>query len=533
MDEAWLPSVAADLEPRIVLLANLFRDQLDRYGELESLADRWAELTSRPDGPALVLNADDPLVADLGRGRDRVTYFGVEDDSQALPELQHAADSKHCRNCGAAVPLRRRVPRPPGPLPLPELRPRAPHAAGGRHARGARRHGRVGRGDPHPAGELAIRLPLPGLYNVYNAVAAAATALELGVAPGDVVAALEGFGGAFGRVETIPVAGRELSILLVKNPAGANEVLRTLVLEDGPLDLWLALNDRTADGRDVSWIWDADFELLRGRVRRAVCSGTRAEDMAVRLKYAELGGEIAVDRDLERSLDAAVEGAGGTRALRPPHLHGAAGPARPAGPPRAGRAVVGLRGATAAWHDVECASYAADLELWRELAAAAAPAPVLDLGAGTGRVALDLAGRGHAVTAVDSDAELVAELARRARERGLRVDSHTGGRPHARPGTPLRARLRRHAGGAAAGRVRRAAEPSSRGCASTWSPAAASPPRWPTRSRRCLPSTPCRPCPTWPRWRAGCSPAGRWTCAPSRAAWRCTGCASSSRPPAT
>ncbi len=94
--------MAADLEPRIVLLANLFRDQLDRYGELESLADRWAELTSRPDGPALVLNADDPLVADLGRGRDRVTYFGVEDDSQALPELQHAADSKHCRNCGAA-----------------------------------------------------------------------------------------------------------------------------------------------------------------------------------------------------------------------------------------------------------------------------------------------------------------------------------------------------------------------------------------------------------------------------------------------
>jgi UDP-N-acetylmuramyl tripeptide synthase len=144
-------------------------------------------------------------------------------------------------------------------------------------------------------------------------VAATATALELGVAPGDVVEALEGFEGAFGRVETIPVGGRDLSILLVKNPAGANEVLRTLVLEQGPLDLWLALNDRIADGRDVSWIWDADFELLRGRLRRAVCTGTRAEDMAVRLKYAEIGGEIEVDRNLERSLDAAVEGAGGPR----------------------------------------------------------------------------------------------------------------------------------------------------------------------------------------------------------------------------
>ncbi len=313
VDEAWLPAVAADLQPRIVLLANLFRDQLDRYGELESLADRWAELTSLPDGPALVLNADDPLLADLGRGRDRVTYFGVEDDSQALPELQHAADSKHCRNCGAAYHYdavylghlgRYRCPNCGRERPTPQVAATRVTLDGMAGSDVEMRS---------PAGDLALRLPLPGLYNVYNAVAAAATALELGVAPRDVVEALEAFEGAFGRVETIPVGGRELSILLVKNPAGANEVLRTLVLEDGPLDLWMALNDRIADGRDVSWIWDADFELLRGRVRRAVCTGTRAEDMAVRLKYAEIGGEIAVDRDLERSLDAAVEGAGSPR----------------------------------------------------------------------------------------------------------------------------------------------------------------------------------------------------------------------------
>ncbi len=97
-----------------------------------------------------------------------------------------------------------------------------------------------------------------------------------------------------------------MSILLVKNPAGANEVLRTLILEDGQVDLWLALNDRIADGRDVSWIWDADFELLAGRVRRATCSGTRAEEMALRMKYAGIDAEIAVDRDLADSLDAAV-----------------------------------------------------------------------------------------------------------------------------------------------------------------------------------------------------------------------------------
>ena len=104
VDEAWLPAVARDLQPRLLLLANLFRDQLDRYGELELLADRWAEVVDELVSDArLVLNADDPLVADLGRGRDGVTYFGLEDDSQALPAMQHAADSKHCAT--AARPM--------------------------------------------------------------------------------------------------------------------------------------------------------------------------------------------------------------------------------------------------------------------------------------------------------------------------------------------------------------------------------------------------------------------------------------------
>jgi lipid II isoglutaminyl synthase (glutamine-hydrolysing) len=314
VDEAWLPAVTGELNPRLLLLANLFRDQLDRYGELESLADRWAELVSGPGAPGeLVLNADDPLVADLGRERDGVTYFGLEDDSQALPELQHAADSKHCRNCGAAYHYDAIYLGHMGRYRCPSCgreRPR-PHVAA-THVQlegmsGSRVELRT------PQGELSIRLPAPGLYNVYNAIAATATALRLGVPLATAGQALEGFGGAFGRVETIPVGGRELSILLIKNPAGANEVLRTITLEDGALDLWIALNDRIADGRDVSWIWDADFELLRGRVRRVTCSGTRAEEMAVRLKYAALGAQIEVDRDLGGSLDAALAATPGSR----------------------------------------------------------------------------------------------------------------------------------------------------------------------------------------------------------------------------
>src|SRR5918998_6467408 len=320
VDEAWLPGVAEQLEPRLLLLSNLFRDQLDRYGELELLADRWAELVGRLDGRAgFVLNADDPLVADLGRGRRGVTYFGVEDDSQALPGMQHASDSKHCRNCGHAYEYeaiylghmgRYRCPNCGRSRPEPAVAATRVELEG---MEGSRVHLRT------PQGELDVRLPLPGLYNVYNAVAAAATALELGVPLPVVGEALEGFGGAFGRVETIPINGRRLSILLIKNPAGANEVLRTLTLEKGDLDLWLALNDRTADGRDVSWIWDADFEVLAGHVRRATCTGTRAEEMALRLKYAGVDAEMAVERDLERSLDAAVAGAGGRPSPLPPY----------------------------------------------------------------------------------------------------------------------------------------------------------------------------------------------------------------------
>jgi UDP-N-acetylmuramyl tripeptide synthase len=311
VDEAWLPRVARDVHPRLLLLSNLFRDQLDRYGELELLADRWAELVRELDGRAgFVLNADDPLVADLGRERRGVTYFGLEDDSQALPGLQHAADSKHCRNCGAAYAYeavylghlgRYRCPRCGRERPRPQVAATRVELEG---MSGSRVEVRT------PQGELTVRLPLPGLYNVYNAIAALATALELGLPAATAGDALERFAGTFGRVETIPIDGRRLSILLVKNPAGANEVMRTLTLEDGELDLWLALNDGIADGRDVSWIWDADFEILAGRVRRAVCSGTRAEEMGLRLKYAGIGEEaIVVDRDLAGSLDSALRGA--------------------------------------------------------------------------------------------------------------------------------------------------------------------------------------------------------------------------------
>jgi UDP-N-acetylmuramyl tripeptide synthase len=327
VDEAWLPRIAAELEPRLVVLSNLFRDQLDRYGELERLADDWAELVSARAGrTGFVLNADDPLVADLGRDRDLqrrpgVTYFGIEDPSQALPELQHAFDAKHCRRCGHPYVYERAFvghlghyscPNCHADRPAPDLTARAIELDGMRGSRFTA---------VTPVGTADVRLPLPGLYNVYNALAALAAALRLDVSLARAVAGLADVEAAFGRVETIAVDGVQVAILLIKNPAGTNEVLRTLRLEadaagtpgsGAELDLWIALNDRIADGRDVSWIWDADFELLAGTARRVHCAGTRAAEIAVRLKYAGVEPErLIVEESIERSLDAAVAAADG------------------------------------------------------------------------------------------------------------------------------------------------------------------------------------------------------------------------------
>ncbi len=315
VDEAWLPKVATQLEPSLIVLGNLFRDQLDRYGEMETLAAEWGKtVAARVGRGRFALNADDPAIADLGRdeggeARAGVIYFGIDDATQALPELQHAFDAKHCRRCGHPYAYERAFVGHLGHYSCPNCgatRPRPDVAATAIELRGMSGSLVSLR---TPQGELELSLPLPGLYNVYNALAAVTAALELGVAPGTIADSLQTMRAAFGRVETIAIDSSQLSILLIKNPAGANEVLRTLMLEAGEekLDLWLGLNDRIADGRDVSWIWDADFELLAGGVRRVVCAGTRAPEMALRLKYAGWPERsIEVVPEIEGSLDRAL-----------------------------------------------------------------------------------------------------------------------------------------------------------------------------------------------------------------------------------
>ncbi|MHB1538470.1 MAG: MurT ligase domain-containing protein [Solirubrobacteraceae bacterium] len=309
VDEAWLGQLVERIRPRVVLLGNLFRDQLDRYGELETLAGRWSSTVAGGAGAdaRLVLNADDPLVADLGRDRPGVSYFGVEDDSVRMPTMAHAADAKHCRRCGApyvfdAIYLghlgRYHCESCGQSRPAPTLAAREIELHGAERASFTL---------ASAEGDARVELALPGLYNVYNALGAAALCVELGVPLGSIAAALGGSRAAFGRAEAVSIGGRPARIMLVKNPAGANEVLRTLSLARGRHELLLVLNDRIADGRDVSWIWDADFELLAGAVARVTCAGTRAPEMALRLKYAGVAEEaMEVVADVGGALSAAL-----------------------------------------------------------------------------------------------------------------------------------------------------------------------------------------------------------------------------------
>jgi lipid II isoglutaminyl synthase (glutamine-hydrolysing) len=238
-----------------------------------------------------------------------VLTFGLEDASRATHEIDHAADARWCVRCGAELEYSAvfyghighwRCPSCDNARPAPDIACTRVEPSGSGLELAIRT----------PAGEIAFRLPLTGTYNAYNALAAAAGAVALGVENAAIETGLAAFTAAFGRQERLQVRGREVQVMLAKNPAGVNEVLRTLAGDE--LNLAIFLNDDIADGRDISWIWDVDFELLRGRVRSLVVSGRRAWDLALRLKYADVAAPT-VEHDaalaLRQALDATPEGA--------------------------------------------------------------------------------------------------------------------------------------------------------------------------------------------------------------------------------
>jgi len=309
VDEGAFPDVAGRIRPRAVCLANLFRDQLDRYGELERIAERWREaVTQLPHDAVLVLNADDPQVGDLATTRPGAVTFGVDDPAQARPSLQHASDSKYCLRCGTPYVYAAAYVGHLGDYRCPACghgRPALDLVARSIELEGLEA---VTFDLVVPEGSRRVRLSLPGLYNVYNALAAAALAHALGATPDEIVAGLGAAQAAFGRAERIDVGDRRLLLMLIKNPAGANEVVRTLVAAGPPSLAVIALNDATADGRDVSWIWDVDFEPLLERLDRLVVSGDRAAELALRCTYAGFRADaLEIAPDLAQALDRGLE----------------------------------------------------------------------------------------------------------------------------------------------------------------------------------------------------------------------------------
>ncbi len=309
VDEAALPEIARRARPRVVCLGNLFRDQLDRYGELEHLAERWQGMAQElPADAVLVANGDDPQVGELARGRSGSIVFGLDDPRHAVRELQHAADSKWCLRCGQPYEYAAAYVGHLGDYRCPGCghgRPELEVVARDIELRGL---DGVSFTLAAPGGEQSVELSVPGLYNVYNALGAASVAIALGTSLEDVKSGLERFGAAFGRFERIAVGDRRLLLLLVKNPAGANEAVRTLVAGGAPTLAVLALNDAIADGRDVSWIWDVDWEPLLEGLERVIVTGERAAELALRCKYAGFSEQaIEVVPSLERALDRGLE----------------------------------------------------------------------------------------------------------------------------------------------------------------------------------------------------------------------------------
>ncbi|MBI2405141.1 Mur ligase family protein [Candidatus Gottesmanbacteria bacterium] len=294
VDEATLPNILKTLMPNIIVLTNLFRDQLDRYGEVDVIAEKWQEALLKLDTgnqsikmhqTVVIINADDPHVVLVGEKlATTVKYFGLEDASLFLPNMQHATDTIYCPRCGSRLTF--------GGVYFSHL---------GKWACGKCRL-------THPRVDVISRdfpSPIEGVYNRYNTLAAAMVAKEVEISDHDIREALKNFTPAFGRMEEIDAEGKRVKILLSKNPTGFNESLRTVLSSKQKGPILLVLNDRIPDGTDVSWIWDVDFETLKNYKEKIFVCGDRQYDLGLRLKY--VGTAFNMHGNLEEALQKALK----------------------------------------------------------------------------------------------------------------------------------------------------------------------------------------------------------------------------------
>lgn len=291
VDENVLPKVLPVIQPRLILCLNLFRDQLDRYGEVDTISQRWRQaIATLPPETVVVANADDPTLSHMGQHlRQAVLFFGLSEPDQYLSEIPHAVDSIYCPSCGHPLAYEGVYLSHLGDFHCPSC-----GFQKGKLALGSRKWPQI----------------LIGLYNKYNTLAAVLAAQQLGVDEATIRDTITNFQAAFGRAEELDFNGKRVRILLSKNPVGMNETIRAVNQVGGQTTL-LVLNDRIPDGTDVSWIWDVDTEKLVERGGTLVVSGDRVYDMALRLRYSQMNFnhdlQLIVEEDLARAISTALE----------------------------------------------------------------------------------------------------------------------------------------------------------------------------------------------------------------------------------
>lgn len=284
VDENNLPIALEHVTPKIIIALDLFRDQLDRYGELDSIAKKWnASFQQLDESTTLLLNADDPLIAYLAKNvKAKVIYFGMSEKEKGQKNLEHAADSVYCPNCGNKLTYKK--------IFFSHLGIWHCTQCGVKHPL------------PQPIDHTS---PLPGTYNLYNTYAAVLAAHCLGVSSEIITDSLKHVTPAFGRQEQLLFKGKSVQLFLSKNPVSMNESLETIV-SLGAKNVLFILNDRIPDGRDVSWIWDIDVERFTKTFDHVTVSGDRTYDMALRLQYGDFT-RITTEPDLENAITVAVE----------------------------------------------------------------------------------------------------------------------------------------------------------------------------------------------------------------------------------
>lgn len=277
VDEASMPKAVEILQPKLIIVLNLHRDQLDRYGELDTTAKIIGKSLKDSDAQVL-LNSDDPLVASLASyvPKERVSFFGFDSVDQTALEHDHAADSLDCPVCGRALDYSKRFYSHIGHYSCPtnDFKRPEPLVKAEFHQ------------DKMRLNDQEINIGLPGLYNSYNALASFNAGKVLGIAPGIAEKIITASSTAFGRIEKLNWGDREATLLLIKNPTGFNQIIQTFLVNKKGAKILFLINDNFADGRDISWLWDAALEELEPHNHTIFTGGLRGHDMALRLKYA-------------------------------------------------------------------------------------------------------------------------------------------------------------------------------------------------------------------------------------------------------